>query len=811
MSTLFKDIRYGARNLLKHPGFTAIVIVTLAVGIGASSAIFSVVNAVLLRPLPYPQAERIVTIQELTGDGQRVQVTPANFLDWRAQNTVFEHLAAILTRPANLASSDHAERINLAMTSANFFSVFGIGATQGRFFFPADEEAGHAPVVVISHGLWQRRFAGDATLIGKPITLDGNSYTVIGIAPAGFEYPDKTDLWVPPFRLAPALNERMDPTQVRGFGMLSTVALLKPNATLDQAASEMETITSRLRQEYPDTNNRRFNRVVSLHSNLVGETWSMLLLLFGAVTFVLLIACANVANLLLASAATRQKEMAIRTALGASRLRVIRQLLTESLILAFAGGVAGLLLAIWGVVLMTRLLPQNFPRLGEINLDWRVVVFTLLASVLTGILFGLAPALHLSKSDVHESLKESGRGTVGGRRQNRLRNLLIVSEVALSVVLLIGAGLLFRSFLRLQAVNTGFTSEQLLTLRVSPAGSNYRRDADYIAFYNQVLQRTSAIPGVVSVGTINTLPLDKGPTAGFRIEGRPPLTIDKWPGANYRTVSPDYFRTMSIPMSQGRAFTERDTEAAPLVMIINQALAKRDFPGEDPVGKRINLGNNDPQGQPVWWEIVGVVSDVRSLELREAATPEFYLSGLQDTFGNMFMVVRTSVEPSGVVAAVRHATSEVDKSAALSDVKTMENIVSDAVTQPRFNLVLLGLFSCIALLLSAAGIYGVTAYSVTQRTHEFGIRMALGAQVGDVLRMIIRQGMLLISVGIAIGLLSAFALTRLLRTLLFGVSVTDPLTFVVISILLTAVALLACYVPARRATKVDPLVALRYE
>lgn len=811
MNTLLKDIRYGVRSLLKHPGFTALVIVTLAVGIGASSAIFSVVNTVLLRSLPYAQAERIVAIQELTREGQQVQVTPANFLDWRAQNTVFEHLAAILTRPANLALADQAERIDLAMTSANFFSVFGMEAAHGRLFIPADEQAGHAPVVVVSHGLWQRRFAGDTSLAGKSITLDGNSYTVIGIAPAGFQYPDKTDVWVPPFRLAPALNERMDPTQVRGFGMLSTVALLKPTVSLTQAASEMETITARLRQQYPESNNRRFNRVVSLHTHLVGETGPMLLLLFGAVSFVLLIACANVANLLLASAATRQKEMAIRTALGASRLRVIRQLLTESLVLAFAGGTIGLLLALWGVVFMMKLLPQNFPRLGEINLDWRVLIFTLLASVLTGILFGLAPALQISRTDVQESLKESGRGASGGRRQNRLRNLLIVSEVALSVVLLVGAGLLFRSFLQLQAVNTGFTSEQVLTLRLSPAGSNYRRDADYISFYSQAMQRISAIPGVDSVGAINTLPLDKGPTAGFRIEGRPPLTVDKWPGANYRCVSADYFQAMNIPMAQGRAFTERDTETAPLVMIINQALAKRDFSGENPIGKRINLGNNDPQGQPVWWEIVGVVADVRSLELREEARPEFYLSALQDTFSNMFMVVRTSVEPAGVVASVRRAAAEVDKSAAVSDVKTMEHIVNEAVTQPRFNLALLGLFSGIALLLSAAGIYGVTAYSVTQRTHEFGIRMALGAQVGDVLKMIIRQGMLLISVGIAIGLLTSFALTRLLSTLLFGVSATDPLTFVAISVLLTVVALLACYIPARRATKVDPLVALRYE
>jgi len=811
MNTLLKDIRYGVRSLLKHPGFTAIVILTLAVGIGASSAIFSVVNTVLLRPLPYRQAERIVVVQELDPSGKRVQVTPANFLDWRAQNTVFEQLAAILTRPSNLALADQAERLDLAMTSANFFSVFGTEPARGRFFIPSDEQAGHAPIAVISHGLWQRRFGGDESLIGKPITLDGNSYTVVGIAPAGFQYPDKTDVWIPPFKLAPTMNERQDPTQVRGFGMLAAVGVLKPGVPLTQAASEMQTITARLRQQYPETNNRRFNRVVSLHTHLVGETGPMLLLLFGAVGFVLLIACANVANLLLASAATRQREMAIRTALGASRLRVMRQLLTESFLLALAGGAIGLLLALWGVALMTRLLPRDFPRLAEINLDWRVLGFTLLASVLTGILFGLAPALQISKTDVQESLKESGRGTSGSLRHHRLRSMLIVGEVALSVVLLVGAGLLFRSFMQLQAVNAGFTPQQVLTLRLSPAGSNYKLDADYIKFYEGVIQRVSAIPGVQAVGAINTLPLDKGPTAGFQIEGRPPLTKDKWPGGNYRTVSTDYFRAMNIPIVQGRAFNDRDTETAPLVMIVNQALANRDFPNESAVGKRISLGNTDAKGQPVWWEIVGVAADVRSIELREPAIPEFYLSGLQDSFANMFVVVRTTVEPTAVAASVRAAAADVDKSAAVSDVKTMEHIVNEAVTQPRFNLFLLGLFSCIALLLSAAGIYGVTAYSVTQRTHEFGIRMALGAQVGDVLKMILRQGMLLISVGIVIGLLASFALTRLLRTLLYGVSVTDPATFVGITVLLTFVALVACYVPARRATKVDPLVALRYE
>ncbi len=503
--------------------------------------------------------------------------------------------------------------------------------------------------------------------------------------------------------------------------------------------------------------------------------------------------------------------MAIRTALGASRLRVIRQLLTESLVLAFAGGAIGFLLALWGVALMTKLLPGDFPRLGEINLDLRVLAFTLLASVLTGILFGLAPALQISRTDVQESLKESGRSSSGGRRHNRMRNLLIVGEVALSVVLLVGAGLLFRSFMQLQNVNTGFKSQQVLTVRLSPAGANYRRDADYISFYEQVIQRVASTPGVASVGAINTLPLDKGPQAGFRIEGRPPLTIDKWPGGNYRTVTTDYFPTMNIPILQGRNFNSRDVENAPLVMIVNEALAKRDFPNDTAVGKRINLGNNDANGQPVWFEIVGVAANVRSIDLRDEPIPEFFLSGLQDSFANMSLVVRTSVEPASVAASVRRAAAEVDKAAAVSDVKTMERRVYQAVMQPRFNVVLLGLFSGIALLLSAAGIYGVTAYSVTQRTHEFGIRMALGAQAGDVLRMIIRQGMLLISIGLAVGLLAAFALTRLLKTLLFGVSVTDPLTFVVITVLLSVVALLACYIPARRATKVDPLVALRYE
>jgi putative ABC transport system permease protein len=808
MDTLLKDIRYGFRGLLRRPGFTAIVVMTLALGIGATTAIFSVVNTVLLRPLPYPEAERIVAIQELGPDGKRVQATPANFLDWRAQNTVFEHLAAIFTRPANLVLNDQAERLNLAVTSADFFNVFRAGPQQGRLFIPTDEAAGHPAVIVISNGLWQRRFGADATLIGKPIALDGKNYTVIGIAPPGFQYPDKTDAWLPPLRLVPEANEQMDVTQVRGWGYLSAVARLKPSVPLAQAESELKSITGRLRQQYPETNNRRFNRVVSLHTHLVGETAAMLWLLLGAVSFVLLIACANVANLLLVSAASRQKEMAIRTALGASRWRVVRQLLTESLMLALAGGVCGFLLALWGVTLLTRMLPLDFPRLQEINVDWRVLAFALTASVVTGLVFGLVPALQSSRFEVQESLKESGRGVSGSRRHNRLRQLLIVAEVALSLVLLVGGGLLFRSFLRLQAVDAGFTPQQVLTLRLSPSGGNYRRDADYISFYDRVLQKISAIPGVAAAGAINTLPLAKGPTFGFRIEGRPSLTRDQWPGANYRVVSADYFRTMNVPITQGRPFNERDREGAPLVVLINEALARRDYGKENPIGKRIGLGGG---AQPNWAEVVGVAANVRSLELQEEPVPEVYLSSLQDQFEGMSVVIRANVESASLIPSVRQAISEVDKSQPVADIKTMDSIMSEAVTQPRFNLFLLGLFGAVALLLSAAGIYGVTAYTVAQRTHEVGIRMALGAQVGDVLKLILGQGMVLISVGIVIGLASSFALTRLLKRLLFGVSVTDPLTFIVISLVLMLVALLACLIPARRATKVDPLVALRCE
>jgi putative ABC transport system permease protein len=811
MDSIIKDIRYGVRGLLKHPGFTAIVVFTLALGIGASTAIFSVVDSVLLRPLPYRTAERIVAIQEFGREGKRGQVTSANFLDWRAQNTVFEQLAAIKTTTANLALSDQAERIDLAQTNANFFDVFAITPQYGRLFIPQDEQAGHEPVVVVSHSLWQRRFGSDPSLVGKPITLNGTNYSVIGIAPPGFRYPDKTELWLPPLHLVPELYPGHDVAQTRRMGYLAAVALLKPGVSQQQAAAEMETITARLRQQYPDSNNNRFNRVVSLHEHLVGDTNKLLWLLLGAVTFVLLIGCANVANLLLASGASRQKEMAIRAALGASRRRVMRQLFTESTILALVGGAVGLLVAVWGLAAITKLLPADFPRLSEIQMDLRILGFTFAASVLTGILFGLAPALQISRPDVQETIRETGRGTSGSRRQNRFRQALIVVEVALSVVLLVGAGLLFRSFMHLQSVNTGISSEQVLTARLTPAGPGYRTNADLAKFYNQVIEKTSTVPGVEAAGIINTLPLDKGPTSGFRVEGRPVTTPDQWPSVNYRVISPNYFNAMGIPVLQGRAYTERDNENSPRVIIVNQQIARQIFPDEDPIGKRITFGNTDADGQPRWFEIVGVVANVRSLELREEPTAELYFSFLQDFWPTMSLVVRSSVEPASLSGSVRQVVNEVDKSVPVSQVRTMDHIVSESITQPRFNLFLLGLFSAVAMVLSAAGIYGVTAYAVTQRTHELGIRIALGAQVSDVLKMILGQGMAVIAIGLALGLVAALVLMRLLRSLLFGVGENDPLTFVAITVVLLFVALIACYIPARRATKVDPLEALRYE
>jgi putative ABC transport system permease protein len=603
----------------------------------------------------------------------------------------------------------------------------------------------------------------------------------------------------------------MNIERARGFGFLSAVGLLKPGVTFERAHDEMTAITARLRQQYPETNNNRFNRVVPLRTFLVGGRGTALLLLMGAVALVLLIACANVANLLLARASSRQKEMAVRIALGATRRRLVGQLLVESVLLGLAGGAAGLLVGWWGVELLRGLLPLDFPRAAGIAVDLRVLAFTLLVSLATGVLFGLAPALQSTRLDVNEALKESARGSGGGGGRARLRSALVVSEVALSLVLLVGAGLLFRSLLRLHAVELGFRPQRILTFRLAPSGPNFGEDAQYSAFFHQVAERVKALPGVDAVGVINTLPLVKGPTAAFRVEGRPEEPVDRWPRINYRSVSPDYFLTIDTPVIRGRALDAHDNNNAPLALVVNQTLARQNFPGEDPVGKRINMGGRRADGQPIWFEIVGVIADARSLELSAEPEAEIYTSYLQDPFGSMSYVVRTAAEPAGLIPAVREAVRQVDRGVPAAEFKKMEQIVGDAAAQPRFHSLLLGVFGAAALLLAAAGIYGVMAYAVAQRAHEIGVRMALGAQRGDVFRLIMGQGARLVLAGVGIGLVAALALTRLMEGLLFEVAATDPLTYVGIAIFLILVAALACYLPARRATKVDPLIALRYE
>ncbi|HEX8184768.1 MAG TPA: ABC transporter permease [Blastocatellia bacterium] len=801
MDTLIQDLRFGIRTLLKNRGFTAVAVIALALGIGANTAIFSVVNAVLLRPLPYQDAGQIMTVMY---EG-RMPVAPADYFDWKEQNRVFEHMAAAQYWQPNLTGEDRPEQLWALQLSAEMFDLLGVKPALGRTFLSNEDRPGNERVVVLSHRLWQRRFGGDPAIVGGAITLDGASYEVIGVMPPAFRFAPfwatKAELWVP-LNLAPRANDR------RGSS-LRVFARLKPGISREQAQSEMTAINLRLEQQYPESKKNLSLMVDPLQEAVVGNIRPALLILLGAVSFVLLIACANVANLLMARATTRQKEIAIRTALGAGRWRLVRQLLTESILLSLTGGALGLLLALWGVKALVALSPANLPRVESISLDSSVLYFTLAVSLLTGLIFGLAPALQSSRLDLNESLKEGGRGSTEGARRNRVRRLLVVAEMALALVLLIGGGLMIRSFARVQAIDPGFNPHNVLTFVVSLAGSQHSTRPQRLAFFDQLLNRIEALPSVESASAINHLPLAGDIWGlGFTIEGRPVPPPEERLAAVYRIVRPGYFKTMGAAIIKGRDFSERDRNDSPAVVIINESLARRHWPGEDPLGKRMVVTDGDDRPR----EIVGIVKDLKQSDWTAEPKPEMYLPHLQSAEPRyMTLVVRSASDPMTLVAAAQSEVWAIDKNLPVSQVMSMEQVISDSIEQQRFNMLLLGIFAALAMALAAIGVYGVMSYSVTQRTHEIGIRMALGAKRGDVLWMIVKQGVIITAIGVCLGLAGAFVLTRLMSSLLYGVSATDPVTFVVIPLVLTGVALGASFVPALKAAKVDPMIALRYE
>jgi predicted permease len=801
LETLWQDLRYSGRLFVKYPGFTLIAVLTLALGIGANTAIFSIVNAVLLRPFPYHAPEQLVTLGEFVPRGS---VSYPNFVDWRAQSTLFDSTSAVRGNESyNFTGAGEPERLQGRLVSAGFFSLLGVNPLLGRDFVADDDRPGANPTVILSHAFWSRRFGNDPGIVGKQITLNNQSYTVIGVAPQNFQYGLDADVSIPIGLTAERFKARgSDPG-------ISVVARIKPGVSQQQAQTETDMIYARMEQQFPATNTGRRAYLMSLHETFVGDVRQPLLILLGSVGLVLLIACANVANLLLVRASTRKREMSVRVALGANRSRVIRQLLTESFLLAIIGAALGILLAYWGTSFIANQLPNSVPRLAEANVDLRVLVFTLAISLLTGLLFGLAPALQASRLNLTEALKEGDRGSSGVRQ--RLRSLLVVSEVALTLTLLVGAGLLIQSFRRVLQVDPGFNADNLLTMQVSVNNPDGQQIA---AFFSQLQENVRKLPGVKAVAISNGLPLVTANHPTFFIEGRPRPEPGKEPGAIRYTVSPDYFQAMGIELLRGRVFTAHDTPNTPLAVVIDEALAQH-FQNEDPIGKRISQSSS---GTPSY-DIVGVVRHVEQYNLDEQEkTPQFYLDfnqipaeRLPGLTRRINLLTRTDVEPLSLTSAVRGEIAALNKDQAVFNVRTMDQIVAQSVAPRRFSMMLLAVFAVVALALASIGIYGMMSYAVAQRTREIGLRMTLGAQTGNVLRLVIGHGMKLALAGVAVGVVASLALTRTMKNLLFGISATDPLTFAGIALLLALVALLACWIPARRATKVDPLVALRYE
>ncbi|HVS83938.1 MAG TPA: ABC transporter permease [Pyrinomonadaceae bacterium] len=812
MNSLIKDVRYALRGLLKRPGFTLVSVITLALGIGASTAIFSVVHAVLLRSLPYGRADRLVMVWEdfhRTGGNANNVINLGNFFDWKEQNYVFEDMAAFVDRSAKLTGDGEPEEVPSQIATPNLFSVLGVNPIMGRTFSPDDGKPNQPDVIVLSYGFWQRRFGGDQHVIGRHLTLNNHDVTVIGVLPREFTlHITKTsmsnkppEIWRP-WQVSNELRQRHG-----RFAM--GVARLKPGVTLAAAQAEMNTIAARLEKEYPDFDTNAGVSLVPLRTQFSGEIRKALLILLGAVGFVLLIACANVANLLLARGVSRQKEFGVRAALGAGRARIVRQLLTESLILATVGGALGLLLAWQGTDLLVALSPPELLGPTRVAMNAPVLLFTLGVSLITGIIFGLVPAFEATRFELHESLKEGGKNIGGGARSHRLRGAFVAAEIALAFVLLIGAGLLIKSFRRLQSVDPGFNANNVLTMTVSLPGWKYDSDRKTIDFFKRAANQLQALPDVEAVGAINTLPFN-GPHSGtlVEIEGRPKPPPGQGLDTGICVTDVNYFRAMKIPLKEGRLFNEQEAMEQRHVVVVNETFARKNLPGEDPIGKRVTIYMKD---QNVPTEIIGVVADSKHLTLTGESEAMAYWPHPELTYSSMTFVIRTRGEATNLAAAARNVIHALDPQQPIGDATTMQRLLAKSIASSRFNTVLLAVFALVALVLAAVGTYGVMSYAVTQRTHEFGIRMALGAGTLDLLRLVLRRGMTLAIVGVLFGLAGAFALTRLITSLLFEVKPTDAITFVAVSLGLIAVALLACYIPARRATKVDPLVALRYE